>query len=160
MFYASIFGNISSGHRTGNDQFSFQFQRREVPSNAQTTRLLYLFHLQVRLCSKSFKLVSGIYGLRTSRCTSWVLKKTEEPEIKLPTFIGSQRKQGNSRKTSASLTMLRPLIVWITTNCTKFLKRWEYQINLPISRKYCMWVKRQRLEPYVEQLTGTNSRKD
>ena len=46
------------------------------------------------------------------------LEKAEKPEIKLPTFIGSQRKQGNSRKTltSASLTTLKPLIVWITTN--------------------------------------------
>ena len=37
-------------------------------------------------------------------------------------------KQGNSRKTStsASLTMLKPLTVWITTNCGKVLKRWEY----------------------------------
>ena len=46
------------------------------------------------------------------------LEKAEEPEIKLPTFIGSLRKQGNSRKTSTSalLTMPRPLTVWITTN--------------------------------------------
>ena len=46
------------------------------------------------------------------------LGKAEEPEIKLPTFAGSQRKQGNSRKTStsASLTTLMPLTVWITTN--------------------------------------------
>ena len=51
------------------------------------------------------------------------LEKAEEPEIKLPTFAGSYKKQGNSRKTStsASLTMLKPLIVWITTNCGKFL---------------------------------------
>ena len=38
------------------------------------------------------------------------LEKTEEPEIKLPAFVGSQRKQGNS--TSASLTTLKPLTVW------------------------------------------------
>ena len=40
-------------------------------------------------------------------------RKTEEPEIKLPTFVGSWRKQGSSRKTStsASLTMLKPLTV-------------------------------------------------
>ena len=65
------------------------------------------------------------------------LEKAEEPEIKLPTFVGSQRKQGNSRKTStsASLTMLKSVTVWTTRNCGKFLKRWEYhhtclQINL------------------------------
>ena len=42
------------------------------------------------------------------------LEMAEEPEIKLPTFIGSQIKQENSRKTSASLTTLKPLTVWIT----------------------------------------------
>ena len=47
-----------------------------------------------------------------------VLERAEEPEIKLPTFIRSQKKQGNSRKTStsASLTTPKPLIMWITTN--------------------------------------------
>ena len=45
------------------------------------------------------------------------LEKAEEPEIKLPTSIGSEKKQGDSRKTStASLTTLKPLILWITTN--------------------------------------------
>ena len=47
------------------------------------------------------------------------LEKAEEPEIKLPTSIGSSKKHESSRKTSnsASLTMLKPLTVWITTNC-------------------------------------------
>ena len=56
------------------------------------------------------------------------LEKTEEPEIKLPTSVGSQKKQGNSRKasTSTSLTMLNPLTVWITIYCGKILKKWEY----------------------------------
>ena len=44
------------------------------------------------------------------------LEKTEEPEIKLPTSAGSEKKQENYRKTSASLTMPKPLTVWITTN--------------------------------------------
>ena len=35
--------------------------------------------------------------------------------------------------TSALLTMLEPLTVWITANCGKFLKRWEYQTTLPAS---------------------------
>ena len=47
-----------------------------------------------------------------------VLEKAEEPEIKLPISAGSLKKQENSRKTStsASLTKLEPLTVWITTN--------------------------------------------
>ena len=46
------------------------------------------------------------------------LEKAEEPEIKLPTSVGSSKKQGSSRKTytSALLTMPKPLTVWITTN--------------------------------------------
>ena len=63
------------------------------------------------------------------------LEKAEEPEIKLATFAGSQRKQGNSRKTytSASLTMLKPLTVWFTINCGTFFKTWEYQTTSPVS---------------------------
>ena len=51
-----------------------------------------------------------------------VLEKAEEPEIKLPTSAGSWKKQESSRKTSisASLTMPKPLTVWITINCGKF----------------------------------------
>ena len=44
------------------------------------------------------------------------LEKPEEPEIKLPTSIGSQKKPESSRKTSALLTMPKPLTVWIITN--------------------------------------------
>src|SRR5574340_1269527 len=53
------------------------------------------------------------------------LEKAEEPEIKLPTSIGSSKKQKSSRKTSISalLTMPKPLTVWITTNCEKLFKR-------------------------------------
>ena len=64
-----------------------------------------------------------------------VLEKAEEQEIKLPTSVGLSKKQERSRKTSISalLTMPKPLTVWITTNCGKFLKRWEYQTTLPAS---------------------------
>ena len=46
------------------------------------------------------------------------LEKAEEPEIKLPTSVGSSKKQESSRKTSTSalLTVLKPLSVWTTTN--------------------------------------------
>ena len=46
------------------------------------------------------------------------LQKAEESEIKLPTSVGSSKKQESSRKTSTSalLTMSKPLTVWITIN--------------------------------------------
>ena len=57
------------------------------------------------------------------------LEKAKEPEIKLPKYAGSFKTQENYRKTSnsASLTTLKPLTVWITTNCGKFFNRQEYQ---------------------------------
>ena len=51
--------------------------------------------------------------------------------------------------------MLKPLTVWITTNCGKFLKRWKYQTILPVSWETCMQVKKQQLEPDMEQWTPT-----
>ena len=52
------------------------------------------------------------------------LEKAEEPEIKLPTSVGSSKKQESSRKTSISalVTMPKPLTMWITMNCGKILK--------------------------------------
>ena len=54
--YASKFGKLSSGHRTGKCQFSFQPQRKAMPKNIQTDTQLQSFHMQASLCSKSFKL--------------------------------------------------------------------------------------------------------
>ena len=47
----------------------------------------------------------------------------------------SLKKQENSSKTStsASLTILKTLTVWIITNCGKSLKRWDYHTTLPAS---------------------------
>ena len=60
---------------------------------------------------------------------------------------GSQKMQGNSGETStsASLTMLKSLTVWITTNCGKFLKRRGYQTTLPASWETWVQVKKQAL---------------
>ena len=41
-------------------------------------------------------------------------------------------------------------LLWITINCGKFLKRWEYQITLPASWETCMQVKEQQLEQDME----------
>ena len=90
------------------------------------------------------------------------LEKAEEPEIKLPTFVGSQKKQENFRKTSTSvsLTTRKPLTVWLTTNCGKFFKRWEYQTTLPVFWEICMQVRKQQLEPDMEQQIGSKLGKE
>ena len=50
--------------------------------------------------------------------------------------------------------------MWITTNCGKLLKRWEYQTTWPASCETCMQLKKQQLEPDMEQQTGSKSGKE
>ena len=85
-------------------------------------------------------------------------EEAEEPEIKLPTSVGSSKKQEISRKISALLTMRKPLTVWITTNCGKFFKRWEYQTTLPSEKS--VRRSRSKLELDMEQQTGSKSGKE
>ena len=56
---------------------------------------------------------------------------------------------------SALLTMPKPLTVWITINCGKCGKRWEYQTTWPASWETCMQVRKQQLELDMEQQTGS-----
>ena len=76
--------------------------------------------------------------------------------------VGSKKKQESSRKTStfALLTMPKPLTMWITTYCGKFLKRWEYQTTLPACWEICMQVKKQQLESDLKQQTGSKLGKE
>ena len=50
--------------------------------------------------------------------------------------------------------------VWIIIKCGKFFKRWEYQTTLPASWEICMQVKKQQLEPDMEQWTDSSLRKE
>ena len=110
-----------------------------------------------RLCSKSFKLGFSSIWTENFQMYGLYLEKAEQPEMTFPTFIASKKKQGSSRKTSNSLTMLKPLTVWITANCGKFLKRKEYPITLP---KTCMQVKKQQLELDMGQQAGSKLGKE
>ena len=87
------------------------------------------------------------------------LEKTKEPEIKLPTSTVFYKKQENSRKTSTSvsLTMLKPLTVWITTNW-KILKNIEVPDHLTCLLRN-MYAG-QELEQDMEQRTGSKLRKE
>ena len=81
-----------------------------------------------------------------------VLEKAEEPEIRLPTSIGLLKKQENSKKHLFLLyEYAKAFDVWITTNCGKFWKRWEYQTTWPASWEICKQVNKQQLELDLEQ---------
>ena len=85
-----------------------------------------------------------------------ILEKAEEPDIKLPTSAGSWKKQESSRKTSISAL----LTMWITINCGKFWKRWEYQTTWSASWEIYMQVRKQQLELDMEQQTGSKQEKE
>ena len=86
-----------------------------------------------------------------------VLEKAEEPEIKLPAFTGSSKKQDSSRKNiyfcfieyAKGFDCADHKKVW------KILKRWEYQTTWPASWETCMQVRKQQLELDMEQQTGS-----
>ena len=155
--YASKFGRLSSCHRTGKGQFSFQSQWKAMPKNANTMAKLHSSHMRAKLWSKFSK--PGVNNMWTVNFQMFKLdlENAEEPEIKLPTSSGSLKKQKSSRKTSTSalLTMPKPLTAWITINCGKFFKRWEYQTTWTASWETCMQVMKQQLELDMEQQTGS-----
>ena len=146
--YASKFGKLSSGHRTGKGQFSFQSQRKAVPksecSNYCTIALIshgskvMLKILQARLQQYMNRELPDVpAGFRKGRGTRdqianihWFIKKAREFQKNIYFCL---------------MTMPKPLTVVSTTNCGKFWKRWEYQITWPASWEICMQVKEQQL---------------
>ena len=96
--YANKFGKLSSGHKTGKCQFSFQSQRKAMPKNARTPAQLHLSYTLVKWCLKLSELGFSNMGTVNFQMFKLVLEKAEEPEIKLPTSAGSSRKQESSRK--------------------------------------------------------------
>ena len=152
------YNHLISGHRIGKGQFSFQSQRKARPKNVQITLQLLSFHMLARLCSKPFNLGFSSIWTKNFQMYKLDLEKAEEREIKLTTFIGSWRNQRNFRKTatSVSLPKQKPLTLWITINCGKFYKRWEYQTTWPASWEICMQVQKQQLEPDMNNRLAPN----
>ena len=113
-------------------------------------------------CSKFSKLGFNSVSAENFQMFKVDLEKAEEPEFKFAASIGSSKKQGSSRKTStpASLTTLKFLTVWITTNCGEFFKTWEYQTTLPASWEICMQLKKQQLGPVMEKQPGSKLGKE
>ena len=79
------------------------------------------------------------------------LEEAEEPEIQW---------EFHKNIYFCFINYVKPLTVWITTNCEKFLKRWDYQITLPACWEICMQVKKQHLDLDIEQWTGSKSGKE
>ena len=89
--YASKFGKLCSGHRTGKGQFSFQSQRKAMPRNGQTTAQSHSSHTLVKWCSKFSKPGFSNTWTMNFQMFKLVLENAEEPEIKLPTSAAAAK---------------------------------------------------------------------
>ena len=115
--YGSRFGKLSSSHRTGKDQFSFQSQRKAMSKNVQTAAQWHYF-----TCSK---VMLNIHQAKLQQYVNWELLQVQagfrkgrrtRDQIANIRWIIEKIREFQKISTSASLTMLKPLTVWITTN--------------------------------------------
>ena len=142
--YASKFGKLSSGHRTGKGVFI------PVPKKGNAKE-------GSNYCTTALITHAGKVMLKILQARLQQYMNCEHPDVQLPISAGSWKKQENSRKTSISalLTMPKPLTVWITIYGGKFWKRWDYQTTWPASWETYMQVRKQQLDLDMEQQTGS-----
>ena len=155
--YASKFGKLSSGHRTGKCHFSFQSQRKTMPKNAQTAAQLHSAHtskvmlkiLQARLQQYvNCELPDVQDGFRKGRGTRdqianicWIIEKAREFQKNINFCFIDYVKAFDSK-------------------LAKFLNRLEYQTTLPAFCEICLHVRKQQLDLVMEQQTGSKSGKE
>ena len=131
--------------KNGNAKECWNYRTIAVISNASKVilkilqaRLKQYVNCELPDVHAGFRKVKGTRDQNANIC--WITEKAE-----------------SSRNTSISalLTMTKPLAVWITINCGKFWKRWEYQTTWSASWEICMQVRKQQLELDIEQQTGS-----
>ena len=124
-WWAAVHGVAKSRTRLSDFTFTFHFHALEKEKATHSSVLAW----RIPGMGEPGGLLSmGSHRIRhdwSDWATVAAAEKAEEPQIKLSTFVGSEKKKENTRKTSisASLTMLKPLTVWITTTYGKFWKR-------------------------------------
>ena len=138
--YASKSGKLSSSHRTGKGQCSFQSQRKAMPKNAQTTTQLHSSHTLVKWCFKILQARLQQYVNREVPDVQTVFRKGRGTRDQIANIwqITEKAREFQKTSTSALLTMPKPLTVWIT----KSVKNSERDGNtrppdLPLEKSVC-----------------------
>ena len=127
----------NSALATGLEKVSFYSSPKEKQYQ-RMFKLLYNcthFTCQQDFAQNPSSQTSVVCEPRTSRCTSWVSKRQRNQRSNCQHQLDHRESKGIPEKTStsASLTMLKLLTVWITTNYGKFLEKQDYQTTLPVS---------------------------
>ena len=129
--YARKFGKLSSGHRTGKFQFSFQSLQKTIPVNVQTT---------IVLGSNASKVMLKIFQARLQQYVNRALpdvkaelrrQRTQRSNCQHP--LDHRKKQGNFRKTSTFASLTTQKLLCGLQQTGKCLKKWEYQTTLAAS---------------------------
>ena len=107
------FGKCSSGHRTVKGQFSFQFQRKPMPKNVQTTYIIALISHARKVMLKILQARLQQYVNRELSDVQAGFRKGRGTEIKLPTSVGSSKRLESSRKTSISALLTMPKLLTV-----------------------------------------------
>ena len=145
--YVSKFGKLSSGPRIGKRSVFIPIPKKgnaEECSNYHT--VVFISHAS-KVVHKILQARLRQYVNRELPNVQAGFRKGRETRDQIANICWIIEKARGSRKTSISdlLTMSKPLTVWITINCGKFWKRWEYQTIWPDSWETCMQVKKQQL---------------
>ena len=154
--YASNFGKLSSGHRTGKGVYIPSPKKGNAKECSNYCTIALISHaskvmlkiLQTRLQQYvNHELPDVQAGFRKSRETRdqianicWIIKKARELQKNIYLCF---------------IDYAKALTVWITIDCGKFWKKWEYQTTWPASWETCMKVRKQQLELDMEQQTGS-----
>ena len=153
--YVTTFGRLSSGHRTGKSQFSFQFQRKAMPKEC------WNYHT-IALISHASKVMLKILQTRLQQYMNHELpdvqagfSKGRGTRDQIATSAGSWKKQESSRKTSVSalLTMPKPLTVWIKIN-------WKILKEMGIPNHLTCLLRNLWHHPYGRKWRGTRKSLD
>ena len=137
---------------TGPENISVHSNLKDKQCQRMFKLQLHSFHLLARLCSKSFQADFNSTWTKNFQMYKLDFEKAQEPKIKLSTYNWIIEKAREFMKNIYlySLTTLKPFTVWITTNCRKVIKRWEYQTTLPVSWETCMQIKKKQLDLDME----------
>ena len=127
-------GKLTSGHRLENSVFISISKK----GNAKECSNYYTIALISHACKVMLKILQARFQQYMNQELLDVqagFRKAEERD-QIANIHCIMEKQGDSKKnffSSSLLTMLKPLTVWITTNCEKFLRKWKYQTTLSVS---------------------------
>ena len=149
--YVIKFGKLSSGHSTGKGQFSFQSQRRSMPKNVQTTAQLCSFHMVVSKWSKSFKLGFSSTWTENFQMHEVGSKRQKDQRSNCQHLLDHRKTREFQKNIYFCFIDYAKAFDYVDHN-----KLWKIQeMEIPASWEVCMQVKKQHLEPDMEEQTGS-----